>query len=66
MNIHKNRGVITLTLLGVVVCIGMTLVFGYVIALSVTAGFGGGSLAAWLCKGLRGYPNHYIDLRDTD
>ena len=63
---RKNKGFITLTLLGIVVSIGILLVFGYVIALSVAAGFSGGSLAAWLIGGLRNYPNHYIDVRDTD
>lgn len=66
MNIRKNKGIISLTVLGIVLGVGILLVFGYAIALSVSGGVFGGSVAAWLCSGLRNYRSQYIDVRDTD
>lgn len=66
MRIRKNKGLITLTLLGCVVAVGFLLFFGYAIAASVATGIFGGSITAWLCDGLRRYPSDHIDVRDTD
>lgn len=66
MNITRNKGIVSLTILGILIFIGVALVFGYVIALSVAAGLSGGSITAWLSNGLQRYPSHYIDVRETD
>lgn len=66
MEMRKNKGIVTLTLLGVVIAVGILLVFGWLIAFAVTTGLCGGSIASCLCSGLRRYHGQYIDVRDTD
>ncbi len=66
MSMRKHKGIVTLTVFGILLSISILIFFGYVIALSVVAGVGGGSVATWLSNGIRRYPNHYIDVSDTD
>lgn len=65
-HIPGNKGFLALMLTGILTCIILLVLFGYVITLSVAAGFTGGSLVAWFSRGLRKYPHHHIDMRETD
>ncbi len=66
MNEGRNRGIVSLTLLGFVLGLSSLVFLGTALALSIAAGVGVGSAAAWLCNGLQRYPCQYIDVRDTD
>lgn len=63
---RRNVGLIIFVITGVVVTFVLMLLFGYVIALSVAAGFTCGTVVSWLIYGLRNYSNYYMDIRDTD
>lgn len=65
-HIRRNNRFVIFSLTGVLISVALLLVFGYVITLSVAAGFAGGFLVLWISRALRKYPTHHFDERETD